>query len=270
MSKKTFITRIFIAIVLIVVYAYLYNVQFKYDTVDRYTSGFKFGSLHVVFNLFLLIAIAWIAGHALYSSLTGGDWDFEDDDPNDKSSILSDFKFSIWKVASLAVVILLIVQLGKFYSGSKVMYNKSVIYHNDYTQTVQEKQGFYENLYNSYNEQKMISGLGKDGFIELSKIIMENRKDGNKVAWKWVQETQQIPFSEFTQFYTNLSEFIATKRDDYLEIEKRCQKIANQNNTLLDTFPNIIYNKVINCKRIEFEYGFAGEKQTEIFTLKKK
>lgn len=268
MTKKTFITRIFIAVLLIVVYAYLYNIQFKYDTIN--SSELKFGSLHIVFNFFLLVTIVWIIGDALFASLSDGCWDFEDDGQADESSPLFNFKLSIWKIVSVATIIFLVFQFSKFYSGGKSMYNKSIIYHNNYIQTVQEKQGFYENLYNSYNEQKMISGLGKDGFIELSKIIMENRKDGNKVAWKWVQETQQIPFSEFTKFYTNLSEFIATKRDDYLEIEKRCQKIANQNNTLLDTFPNIIYNKVINCKRIEFEYGFAGEKQTEIFTLKKK
>ena len=280
MTKKIFIFRMLIAITLLITLAYTWNLHFMYDKKDSF--GYDFGSIHIVFNLLLTIAMGWIGIHALYNSLTDGNWSFisekeakqlrEKAIENGEDTLLFDFNFSIsiLKIGLFAFFIVFIYHIFGFVKDSKKMYNKSIIYQNDYIQTVQEKQGFYENLWNSWAEQKMITSLSKDTFIEVSKIIMENRKDGEKVAWKWLQETKQISFSEFSDFYSKLSEFIRSERQSYFKIEMRCQDIANKNNTLLDTFPNNMYNKVIGCKRINFEYGFAGEKKTNIFTLKSK
>lgn len=280
MTKKTFIFRILLSVALLILLAYTWNVKFKFDTNSDY--GLKFGSVHVVFNLILMVGMCIIFINALYLSLKNGDWDFMTEIEAKQRRELAiergetpnffDFSFSpsMFKIFLLAMLGVLIYQVSGAVSGSKKMYNTSIVYHNNYTQTVQEKQGFYENLWNSWAEQKTITSLNKDVFIEVSKIIMENRKDGDKLAWKWVQETQHIPFSEFTSFYSNLSEFIRSERSEYLKIENKCQKIANENNTLLDTFPNNVYNKVIGCKKIKFEYGFESEKPTKIFTLKTK
>lgn len=280
MTKKTFISRIIITLGLILILAYTLNVKFIFDTGN--TADLNFGSIHIVFNLLMVAAIAVIGINALHESLTDGKWSFlsEKEAKERREQALEDggkepifdfsFTVSTWRLIWVGIFLGLIYFSSNTYTKTKFIYNKSVIYNNDYTQTVQLKQGFYENLWNSFLEQKMITSLNKDAFIEVSKIIMENRKDGDKLAWKWVQETQQIPFSEFTTFYANLSDFIASKRDEYLKIEMKCQSIANQNNTLLDTFPNNVYNKLINRKRINFEYGFAGEKKTTIFTSKAK
>ena len=98
---------------------------------------------------------------------------------------------------------------------------------------------------------------------------MENRKDGQNLTWKWLQENQQIPYEEFTKFYTDLSDFITSQRKGYFDIEKVCQSIANQNNTLLDTFPNNIYNKALRLERIKFEYGFTSDSTENVFKTKK-
>lgn len=75
-------------------------------------------------------------------------------------------------------------------------------------------------------------------YFLLNKIFVYlYRKDGENVTWKWVQENQQIPFEEFTKFYTQLNEFIISKRNEYYNIEVECQKIAYENNKLLDIFP---------------------------------
>ena len=97
---------------------------------------------------------------------------------------------------------------------------------------------------------------------------MENRKDGQNVTWKWLQENQQIPYDEFTKFYSDLSVFITTQREGYFNIEKECQVIANRNNTLLDTFPNNIYNKVLKLNKIKFEYGFLSDSTNNVFKNK--
>lgn len=148
------------------------------------------------------------------------------------------------------------------------LYNKSVDYNYVYVQKVQSKSGFYDNMWKSYLQIDKNTNVSKDVFIEVSKIIMENRKDGENVTWKWVQENQQIPFEEFTKFYTQLNEFIISKRNEYYNIEVECQKIAYENNKLLDIFPNNIYNKILKCKHIDFEYSFSSDKTNNVFSNK--
>ncbi len=97
---------------------------------------------------------------------------------------------------------------------------------------------------------------------------MENRRDGQNVSWKWLHENQQIPYEEFTMFYKDLSVFIAEQRKEYFDIEKTCQQIANQNNTLLDTFPNNIYNRYLHQEKIVFEYGFLSDSTNNVFKSK--
>jgi hypothetical protein len=97
---------------------------------------------------------------------------------------------------------------------------------------------------------------------------MENRRDGEKIMWKWLQENQQIPYNEFTEFYKDLTEFVTSQRDEYFKIEKECQVIANKNNTMLDTFPNNIYNHFLKLNRIKFEYGFLSDSTNHTFKTK--
>ena len=110
--------------------------------------------------------------------------------------------------------------------------------------------------------------MDKETFIEVTKLIMENRKDGQNLTWKWLQENQQIPYDQFTQFYADLSDFVASQREGYFGIEKQCQIIANQNNTLLDTFPNNLYNKMLKIEKIKFEYGVLTDRTREAFRTK--
>ena len=123
--------------------------------------------------------------------------------------------------------------------------------------------GFYDKLWKVYLQKNQIAEINKEAFIEVTKLIMQGRADGDKVAWKWVQENQQIPYEQFSKFYTDLSSFVFFQREAYFNIEKECMNIANQNNTMLDTFPNNIYNKVLKCKRIDFKYcyksGYRGQ-----------
>lgn len=98
---------------------------------------------------------------------------------------------------------------------------------------------------------------------------MENRKDGANLTWKWIHENQNIDYNEFTKFYSELSAFITKQRAGYFAIEKECQSISNQNNTMLDTFPNNLYNKFLKCNRIKFEYGFTSDSTENVFKSKK-
>ena len=147
-------------------------------------------------------------------------------------------------------------------------YNETIVMLAYYMQKSQEKSGFYDKLYKSYVQKTDIATVNKDAFIEVSKIIMENRKDGEQLSWKWVRENQQIPHSEFTYFYKDLSSYIETQRDQYFAIEKQCQVLAKDFNVYISTFPNLLYAKLLGIKSIEFEYGFLSDHTNSVFKSK--
>ena len=147
-------------------------------------------------------------------------------------------------------------------------YNETIVMQANYMQKSQEKSGFYDKLYKSYVQKTDIATVNKDAFNEVSKIIMENRKDGEQLSWKWVRENQQIPYSEFTYFYKDLSSYIETQRDQYFAIEKQCQVLAKDFNVYISTFPNLLYAKLLGIKSIEFEYGFLSDHTNSVFKSK--
>lgn len=57
-------------------------------------------------------------------------------------------------------------------------------------------------------------------------IHMEGRHDGAQVTWKWLQENQNIPYSEFTKFYGDLSGFVNGQREEYYKLEEACMETA--------------------------------------------
>jgi hypothetical protein len=174
-------------------------------------------------------------------------------------------KRAIWTVVLIIVVIYGIKLVGKTYKQSKFVYNTSKIYHNNYQQKVEEKQGYYDKLWKTFYEKKRIANLNKDVFRDITIIIMENRRDGENVTWKWMQENQHIPYGEYTKFYSELSAFIHSQREGYFAIEKQCQQIARGHNTLVDTFPNNLYNRFLKQERIVFEYGMLSDNTLTVF-----
>lgn len=178
-------------------------------------------------------------------------------------------KMNLRKTIKWAIFIFLAVVLFKFgrtvTTQSIDMFNTSKTYNYSYDQKVEEKEGFYDKLWKTYDQKDAIVELNKETFIEVTKIIMENRKAGENVTWNWVRENQHIPYSEFSKFYANLSDYITSQREGYFAIEKQCQHIARQHNTMIDTFPNNVYNRMLKLEAIEYEYGFLSDSTRNVF-----
>ncbi len=190
----------------------------------------------------------------------------DDGDTENKNNIKMNWKKLIgWAVAIVLVVFL--IKLGKtVYKGSVHVYNTSKNYQHEYQQKVEEKAGYYDKLWKTFYEKEQIANLSYEMFREVTIIIMENRRGGENLAWQWLQENQQIPYSEYTKFYTDLSNFIRGQREGYYAIEKECQRIAKENNILLETFPNRLYNKwFAKQENIVFEYGFLSDSTNNVF-----
>jgi hypothetical protein len=253
----------------LIVFGLCFEIKLPHDTIVN--GELRYGVLHAIINFL------WIACSVVFAvwglTLCDADNPSSPFDTYKRKEIeyeLKLFKMKKNKIILWSIIILSILGLYNIIkpsiSDSILIYNKSVQYKNLYKQKSDEKMGFYDKLWKVYLQKNQIAELNKDVFIEVTKIIMQGRADGDKVAWKWVQENQQIPYDQFTKFYADLSGFVFSQREAYFNIEKECMNIANQNNTMLDTFPNNIYNKVLKCEKINFKYSFTSKKTKEVFS----
>lgn len=169
------------------------------------------------------------------------------------------------KVFGLIATILIIYFGVKSTITLSSVYNQHVVYNKQYDRATQGLSGFYDGLWKTYLVKKEIADINKDAFVQVATIIMDSRRDGQSLAWKWVQENSPIPFQEFTKFYSDLSAFITSKRDAYYALEVERQNIAASHNMLLDTFPNNVYNKVLKLNHIIYKYGFLSDSTNKVF-----
>jgi hypothetical protein len=244
----------------------------------------SFGWVHIGINIILVIIdVVWL----IYLI-----WEISDDSPPFKSLYDENYRRkNSWRDTSnkeeeqpskpirwkrwiwLLITLILVINIFKFgktiYKQSVFLYNTSKIYHNTYQQKLEEKLGFYDKLWKTYQTKAQIANMNKDVFVEVTKIIMSNVADGEKVTWKWISKyPENIDYDQFTAFYADLSTYIAKEREGYFSIEKACQLIANKNNTMLDTFPNNIYNRTLKLQKINFQYGFLSDSTNHVFASK--
>ena len=289
-QTKFYLSLIGLNTILFLLFSLTWNIGFPNDYYYQWSSWLelKFGAFHTIFNF---ISILFIVIFYIFIIVDWGDRTYlnmykkycnyfkekeetkKEKEETKMETKTNKFKFT-WKkgivLFALFYLFTILFNFGvdNFKKGAK-MYNTSKIYHNNYTQKVQEKKGFYDKLWKTYLQKEKITNINKETFLQVTKMIMENRADGKNLSWKWLQENQQISYEQFTIFYADLSDFITSQREGYFGIEKECQLIASQNNTLLDTFPNNMYNKILKLKRIDFEYGFTSDSTEVVFTNKK-
>ena len=145
-------------------------------------------------------------------------------------------------------------------------YNSCIEYKTNYTQLEQSQVTSFDNYYLAFQQKSNITSLNKETFIEVTKIIMSNRKDGKNLSWKWNTENQQIPYEEFTSFYKDLSNFIAEQYALNSKIELQKQEVIKRHNVLINTFPGIIYNYFIKIKPLIYTEGFISSETKKLFT----
>ena len=145
------------------------------------------------------------------------------------------------------------------------MYNQNISYVNNFEKVQQERKMFYDKMWKTYLTKNTICELNRETFIEVTSIIMQGRSDGQNVSWKIVHENQNIPYNEFTAFYADLSNFVTSQREEYYKLETQAMSIVQQQNSMLDSFPNNIYNKVLDIKKLNYSPGFTSYKTETVF-----
>ena len=170
------------------------------------------------------------------------------------------------KIAITILILGIVYSLCKnVYTSFTGFYNQTVGYSMQNTALEQGQVTSFDNYYLVFQQKSNITTMSKDVFVEITKIIMTNRKDGQNLSWKWVQENQQIPYTEFTCFYKELSAFITEQYAVNSKIELQKQQVVKEHNTLIKTFPGVIYNYFIGVEPLVYKEGFISEQSKKLF-----
>lgn len=259
-----------LGIFLFIIVAILWEVKLPYDGIYKHSNEMYFGSIHILLNLLFIIG-------GVISFGIGMGYIINYDELRYQILYEINFKKINMKVnKKIKIIVILIAIFISLYfmikphvSGAINLYNETTNLSVEFNNKMYERELYFDKMWKVYLEKNNICQLNKDAFIDVTTLIMNGRKDGSNVAWKWLQENQPIPYNEFTIFYADLSRFIHSQREGYFALEKECIAIVNKHNILIKMFPNIMYNKLLNIDEIKYEVGFISDKTETVFDNKK-
>ena len=190
---------------------------------------------------------------------------FSERDGIDTDELDKPIKINLKYIGIAALIVLFCVGIKNPFKPAITMYNRNISYVNSFEKVQQERKMFYDKMWKTYLTKNTICELNRETFIEVTSIIMQGRSDGQNVSWKIVHENQNIPYNEFTTFYTDLSNFVTSQREEYYKLETQAMSIVQQQNSMLDSFPNNVYNRVLDIKKLKYNPGFTSSRTETVF-----
>lgn len=250
------------SIICAILFLFLWNTQIFDDmisdkgflTLEGSPNAIRMGFCHCVIQWVLFIATFVTAITAIY---TFGDREGNYSNVNIKKKwiVIPGIIILCWFISPIGAIIKL--------------YNKNIEYTNQLDKQQYARKMFFDKLWKVYLQKYEICELNKNTFLEVTNMIMEGRHDGAQVTWKWLQENQNIPYSEFTKFYGDLSGFVNGQREEYYKLEEACMETVRQQNSMLDSFPNVMYNKILGIQKLQYNPGFTSTHTEHVFKTKK-
>ena len=250
------------SIICAILFLLLWNTQIFDDmisdkgflTLEGSPNAIRMGFCHCVIQWVLFIATFVTAINAIFT-FSDREGDYSNVNIKKKWIVIPGIIILCWFISPIGSIIKL--------------YNKNIEYTNQLDKQQYARKMFFDKLWKVYLQKYEICELNKNTFLEVTNMIMEGRHDGEQVTWKWLQENQNIPYSEFTKFYSDLSGFVNGQREEYYKLEEACMETVRQQNSMLDSFPNVMYNKVLGIQKLQYNPGFTSTHTEHVFKTKK-
>lgn len=183
-------------------------------------------------------------------------------------------KMSKRTVKRLAIVLLVIIGC---YTGTKELtqtHNKEVTIVNKFNKQTSERNTLFDMMYKTITQKTEIAFMNDSSFRKNITIIMDNRKDGEQIMWKWLQEINpNANYQEVSALYKDLSGYIALQRDRLFQIEKSMQNLKLEHDNLRRLFPTNISMYLLSREELEYkpflnEYTLKSIKEGQENNLK--
>lgn len=147
-----------------------------------------------------------------------------------------------WKKLVWLIIAILVIFSG--YKATKYSLTEGVAVYNE--QKVQERNIMMSEFMDCLTSSLKVSETNANYFKENIQSIMENRKDGDKLMWKWVTEVNpNANFNEVSEMFQHMQSLYLEKRSSIIAINKVLFELEKRDANLRTMFPsNMIINLV--------------------------
>lgn len=155
------------------------------------------------------------------------------------------------KLGKIALVIVpLLVLLGWAIGQYNTEQDVRISFENQY----RNRTALYDKMWKTLKQKGVVASRNDTSFQNVVAAIMAGRKDGEGVAFKWIQEQNPgAQFTEVTRLYEDLSRTIEAERSGFFQQEKVLSDIKAEDDRLLRKFPGMILFKIYGTKPIDYK-----------------
>lgn len=151
--------------------------------------------------------------------------------------------------AGIGVLVVAVVLGGSLISTGVSLYNQEVALKNQIEAKQTENKANFDNMWKKIKQATNVSDDYKNGLAEVVKAYTEGRKDTSEnMLMKWGAEA--VPNFD-SSVYKQLMNIIVASRDDFTLNQKELLDLNREHDTLLDTFPNNIFYRIMGVQKIK-------------------
>lgn len=146
------------------------------------------------------------------------------------------------------------------------LYNTEIALRNTITAKQTENKTQFDNMWKKIKQAADVSDKYKDGLQEvLSAYVQGRKKESDQLLMDWTKEA--IPTFD-SSIYKQLNNIVVSSRDDFTMNQKELIDMNREHDTLIDTFPNNIYFKIMHIGKINIQI-ITSTKTEETFNTGK-
>lgn len=207
------------------------------------------------YNFLVGIGFLVLVAHSL--------WECDERTPEEYEDLLQTRFLPVRFPGTVVLVVLFSILGHRAWIGGgemKKINNANVVYTTSYKQKTQAIASLYDMSHKTFKQQFQLAGISQEGLKYFTDAIFNARKDGANLAWKWTHENTAVPYEQFLQLYSSLSAFVEKQRGQIYLLEVERANIVKSQNALLDSFPNNLYNNLLNLKKLEYKAVLLSDK----------
>lgn len=166
----------------------------------------------------------------------------------------------VW-LAIVGVVLIFIISTYASFN------NKEQDLRTQFEMQMSNRMAFFDKMWKTIAQKGQIAVKNDSSFARNIAAIMDARKDGAQVTWKWIKEINpNANYENVMALYADLSRTIESERNAFYERETTLSSIKQQHSKFLRSFPNNFYNIFMGRKELEYKPITSGRTDDVIRT----
>lgn len=166
----------------------------------------------------------------------------------------------------IGILTFIVVTLSCFLLRGIGLYNQEIRLRNQIEAKQTENMSNFDNMWKKIKQSANVADKYKEGLREVLESYTYGRSDKSEnMLMKWGAEA--VPNFD-SSIYKQLNNIIVSSRDDFTMNQKELIDLKRAHDSLLNTFPNNIYFKILKTKTIEIKVITSTKTETVFETEK--